>query len=124
MKTGDYVRTKSGLIGKSMGSNAYDENKIAILIDNTKDIKLTPVIDKEQIINSSPNIIDLIEVGDYVNGHKVDEVDLDDIDDYGNDFRYIKTEHDFTLNHWVKENEIETIITKECFERMEYKVGE
>lgn len=81
-------------------------------------------VDINNIRKFSYNIIDLIEVGDYVNGHKVIEVDLDDIDDYGNNFKYIKTEHDFTLNHWVKENEIETIVIREMFESMEYKVGD
>ena len=122
MKTGDYVRTKNGYIGRIYNINEFREPSMIYAIDIPKADDFV-FMGKEDFI-SSPNIIDLIEVGDYVNGHKVNEVDLDDIDDYGNDFRYIKTEHDFTLNHWVKENEIETIVTKEQFKNMEYKIGE
>ena len=111
MKVNDYVRTKSGLIGKIMGSNAYDENKISILIDDTKDIKITPVIDKEQIIKSSPNIIDLIEVGDYVNGFYVLGV-------------YQEPKYLITDDCSLYEEDIKSIVTREMFESMEYKVGE
>jgi len=113
MKVGDYVRTKSGLIGKLMGSNAYGGNKIAILIDDTKDIKITPVIDKEQIIKSSPNIIDLIEVGDYVNGERVINIIKK--------HKYLEVSDEEIV---IEEKDIKSIVTKEQFESMQYKVGE
>ena len=144
MKIGDYVRTKYG-IAKIIDliENPYGEKTIYVLdktiidiyecdgselaccipfVEDMQDRFDTHFGDEKCIIKSSPNIIDLIEVGDYVNGHRVVEVDLDDIDDYGNTFRYIKTEHDYSLNYWVKENEIETILTKKQFESMEYKI--
>ena len=117
MNIGDYVRVEIGSLSIQRICKI-----IKIIYDDLLYTNIGYFV-KEDIIKSSPNIIDLIEVGDYVNGHKVVEVDLDDIDDYGNDFRYIETEYDFTLNHWVKENEIETILTKEQFKSMEYKVG-
>ena len=58
----------------------------------------------------SHNIIDLIEVGDYVNG-----------------FPVIHKENDILkcgLLVQFKENEIKSIVTKEQFEQMAYKVGE
>ena len=117
MKIGDYVRTDNGCICKVLEYTDISDNDFYVNTDSPYN-----VIYKSWIVKSSPNIIDLIQVGDYVNGHKVVEVDLDDIDDYGNDFRYIKTEYDFTLNHWIKENEIESVLTKEQFERDEYKL--
>ena len=130
MKVGDYVRTKQGIEKIKVVEENFigDENCIFYATDNKEwngayNGKYNGFTNRNRtIIKSSPNIIDLIEVGDYVNGHRVVEVDLDDIDDYGNTFRYIKTEHNYLLNYWVKENEIETILTKEQFESMEYKL--
>lgn len=119
MKVGDYVRTNNGVgkISKYIYEPEYENCHVIWCDDDNYGIRY---MDNE--IKSAPNKIDLIKVGDYVNGHRVVEVDLYDIDDYGNDFKYIKTEHDFTLNHWIKENEIKSIVTKEQFEDMEYKV--
>ena len=64
----------------------------------------------DDIFKASHNIIDLIEVGDYVNG-----------------FSVIHKENDMLkcgLLVQFKENEIKSIVTKEQFEQMQYKVGE
>ena len=62
---------------------------------------------KQVIIKHSKNLIDLIEVGDYVNGSRVDEL----YDGYV-----------FVENSDCRVKEIETIVTKEQFKSMEYKV--
>ena len=123
INVGDYVRTH-GYIDKIININDFRDSSMKYALEQPSWNDDVIFIGEEEITKSSPNIIDLIEVGDYVNGHKVIEVDLDDIDDYGNTFRYIKTEHDYTLNHWVKEYEIESIVTKEQFEAMKYIVKE
>ena len=72
-------------------------------------------------IKASNNIIDLIEVGDYVNGAKVDNIILKD--DKEICFRYIyafEKEDVYTLHL----EDIKSIVTKEQFESMEYKVNE
>ena len=61
MIKGDYARTKGGEIGK-----------ISTIIDDKVFINTNQYY--SQIIKSSPNIIDLIEVGDYVNGYEVLQV--------------------------------------------------
>ena len=69
----------------------------------------------ENIVKSSPNIIDLIEVGDYVNGRKVYKNDE-------NDYLYLigfDADGDFYEDS-IKD--IESIVTKEMFEQMEYKI--
>lgn len=63
------------------------------------------------------NIIDLIEVGDYVNGKKViDKWEEPDWYDY-----FIKLDGEKTI---PTTRNIETIVTKEQFEQMSYKVGD
>ena len=60
MNVGDYVRTHDGRIDKIVDiKNDY------IYIENS-DYGY-----RETYLTSSPNIIDLIEVGDYVNGYRV-----------------------------------------------------
>ena len=106
MKEGEYVRTKHFGINKIKGfySDVYYDY---IKVDDD-------LIKKEDIIKSSPNIIDLIEVGDYVNGYLVIEKDIN------NELRYIDLK-DRNMKY-VKYLDIESIVTKEQFEAMEYKL--
>lgn len=68
---------------------------------------------------SSPNIIDLIEVGDYVNGYLVTDVYKPD----GNEVFRIEIERDTLKGHIIdKSSQIKSIVTKEQMEQMEYKV--
>lgn len=88
-----YVRTKKGKIYKFDTNNSMAKNGA-----------------KKYMVNCSYNIIDLIEVGDYVNG-----------------FPVIHKENDILkcgLLVQFKENEIKSIVTKEQFEQMAYKVEE
>lgn len=116
LKVGMYVRTKSftgfpseiGRITKveyNIGINV--ETYIALDNDEESCIRWT----KDCLIGEpSYNIIDLIEAGDYVNG-----------------FPVIHKENDILkcgLLVQFKENEIKSIVTKECFESMSYKVGD
>ena len=74
---------------------------------------------RKDIINASYNIIDLIEVGDYVNGYKVYYCYCADEDSTG---LFIDTEKG---REWLdKSNQIKSIVTREMFESMEYKVKE
>lgn len=79
----------------------------------------------DEVLKASHNIIDLIEVGDYVNGYKVYEVDkvchritLNGSDD-GNEFRLTYLRPALGKNMGIK-----SIVTKEQFERCMYKVGD
>lgn len=68
-----------------------------------------------KILNHSKNIIDLIEVGDYVNGKKVIS-----ILDY-EDFKKVCFDKDF--DDVAYEEDIKSVVTKEQFVSVEYKVG-
>lgn len=126
MNVGEYVRIKNDkgytCIGKIYNINDYREPSMKYCIDiQASDFVF---ISEEEIIKSSPNIIDLIEVGDYVNGHKVFDDMRVDTDEYGNDFIEIGIEIDNMLNHYIREEEIKSIVTKEQFEQMEYKIND
>ena len=97
MKVGDYYRTKYGI-------NKLTEGKC--VLDN--------------IIKSSPNIIDLIEVGDYVNGHRIEEIS---INKYDVKVLYYEIPSDYGYKEKLAK-QIKSIVTKEQFENMEYKVGD
>ena len=122
MKVGDYVRTNYGTIFKI-------ENMVEIDLDGTwfkskvkensiiKDLPRFMYDEEDEIVNkTSPNIIDLIEVGDYVNGHRVVWKDINakeiGIKAYCKDERLIKNS-----------NQIKSIVTKEQFKSMEYRIG-
>lgn len=119
MKVGDYVRTKKG-IAKIIDrindpTNYYDKfwvcDRHLELNDDTEYIH-------EQDIIGEPKgrIIDLIEVGDYVNGTIVTKVVLDEIE-----CKYI--ELDYTYNKiGIREKDIKSIVTKEQFKSIEYEV--
>lgn len=66
---------------------------------------------------ASFNIIDLIEVGDYVNGLPVFKT----IEYNGTYEKYIELYG--SCSDWENED-VKTIVTKEQFEQMKYKVGE
>lgn len=104
LEVGMYVRTLSGIV-------KIDEIKDSVM----KDTK--GYLHYGDFIKASHNIIDLIEVGDYVNGYRVSTID------YENRTLYREYDDDFYFSI-CKEKDIHTIVTKEQFEQMEYKVGE
>ena len=107
VKIGDYVRTDDGIISKII--SILDEY---IFIEDKKNYYYGNLVEKSKINKSSPNIIDLIEVGDYVNGLPVRYVEENRVD--------IGQEEDFL---WLKNEHITSILTKEQFESMEYRIG-
>lgn len=112
MKVGDYVRTKH--YGISKITDIYNEDKIELDNVNAFGIKGVCYM-TENIIKSSPNIIDLIEVGDYVNGLKVQEVN-NEIKGFGTIV--------FDKDTSIMEDYIYSIVTKEQFSCIEYKIKE
>ena len=66
-----------------------------------------------QYYKHSDNIIDLIEVGDYVNGCRVHRI--------ANCITII-LDNEENIS-WVNPNEIKSIVTKEMFSSVEYRLG-
>ena len=113
MKVGDFIRTKDGYVGKilRLGDEfSYD------CIYESGDFKYA--IGFHSIAKHSPNVIDLIEVGDYVNGHLVYSILID------NDFKGVQVESDHLLYHTIEEKDIDSIVTHEQFNSIKYVIGE
>ena len=132
LEVGMYVRTNRGNIDKILLVEYAEEKRQDYPNHPSKSYWRDKIfLSKERywrtsqnIIKASYNIIDLIEVGDYINGYKVyDDFRLNK-DDYGINFIEIGIESDKFLNHYIREEDIKSIVTKEQFESMSYKVGE
>ena len=118
MNIGDYVRTNRGTIFKIENITEIDVDgqwfKSKVKPNSIiKDLPKFMYDETDEIVeNSSPNIIDLIEVGDYVNGNRVIK---NCIENKGNIVL-------FENGHCARNEEIKSIVTKEQFERNEYKI--
>lgn len=113
LEVGIYVRTNYGLIGKIFEKYKGVANRIVYKVNNSSCDDYTNVFDFE-IINASHNIIDLIEVGDYVNGVEIEQIIDEKLWFDASDMREC----------CIESNQIKSIVTKEQFENMSYKVGE
>ena len=102
IEVGEYIRTKNGKIDKVINNNCY----MPQYIECEKSL-----LYKEDIVNHSKNIIDLIEVGDIVNGEKI----LDITGDY---IHTNETDH----NRFYLSKHIKTILTKELYNANCYTV--
>lgn len=124
LEVGMYVRTKKGIERiKLIEENFMERNNTFIATDNDEWRGAYNgnfngfTIRNNVILKASNNIIDLIEVGDYVNGYKVYYCYCADEDMTG---LFIDTEN---KRIWLdKPSQIKTIVTKEQFESMQYKV--
>ena len=109
MKTGDYVRTDKGEIGK-VTSVAKDN----LGFGNMEFCNTEPFV-YGNIVKSSPNVIDLIELGDIVNYGLL-----------GGGMVIFKKDGEITTNtilfSTLKEKDIKKVITKEQIENQEYEV--
>ena len=110
IQVGEYVKSTDGFIAKveEIDEDFIDfDSPIIIGYDG-----LCSYFGRDQlhfIAKHSFNIIDLIEKGDFVNGQRVEEKHKDGI--------FLEN-----MQSFYKEKEIETILTKEQFEAMEYEV--
>lgn len=117
IEVNEYVRTNSGLIFK-VNEITYDEEYKDYLYKES----FLLVDWKENIVKHSKQLIDLIEVGDYVNGYKVIYV-INNTESCPSgkcvDIDSSKDSSECTL--W--EEDIKTILTKERYMANCYKVG-
>ena len=82
---------------------------------------------KENVIKASYNIIDILEVGDYVNGSEILDFKYEFIEENDNFTNFaVVTENCYLedTDSWIIEKNIKSVITHEQFEQMAYKVGE
>lgn len=127
LEAGMYVRTKEGYIAKC---TYIDEDLESIYVFDSAiwrsfgdEYDFIHCEEQEKyIIKTSHNIIDLIEKGDYVNGSKVIEIEKDYkfIDNEIRDILWL----DNKRNNAVWKETIKSIVTKEQFSSMAYKLGD
>ena len=128
MKVGDYVRFKTLSreikIGKIIEIIEPDNEEYGLKKACVYDLDNNEATCDDYIIKSSPNIIDLIEVGDYVNGYKVLFAGSTTWDNDGNVIdKRVKINYG-GYDRWLSEDFIKSIVTKERFESMKYIIGE
>lgn len=113
IEVGDYVRTKDGKIDKVKNSNFY----MSIYVECEKGLHLI-----ENIVKYSKQLIDLIEVGDYVNGREVKHIAMfEGFPDYPK-LIFVDETH-LIPDDTCENDEIQTILTKEIYMANCYKVG-
>lgn len=125
MKVGDYVRTKSGKIVKCFKSESMNKPIYYVIGSATNSY-----IEYQDVIKSSPNIIDLIAVGDIITFK--DDEDVYKVIGIPNkecalEVFYLAKNYDGnTEDIMVYPDEmkkyIKSIVTKEQFESMKYEV--
>lgn len=134
LEVGMYVRTDDGYIAKYDKSKHNCSGKYYGFASTIRDLRWEEYDDDcflweselKSIVKASYNIIDILEVGDYVNGSKVMKTHckLEYIDD-DSDTGVNEVDDGLELeNGWIYfEYEVETIVTHEQMEQMSYKVG-
>lgn len=125
LEIGMYVRTKSfkgfpSKIGKitKIEYNAGINNETYIALDNDEE-KCRRWTEDWLIGKPSFNPVDLIEVGDYVNGMYIAE-----IKSLKNNTMICMVDSDYECTTTILNEDIKSIVTKEQFESMKYKVGD
>lgn len=105
---GEWIRLKDGRIRKF---KQYLENE---LVQLTRPYNIEKITD---IVKHSKNIIDLIQVGDYVNRKLISNVDK------VNNKNFIEWKDGEMYSTEIKnDNFIKSIVTKQQFESIEYKI--
>lgn len=123
LEVGQFVRTKDGIIDKVIidyNGHCANPNCEYKHISCAKNY-----YDEDKIVKASYNIIDILEVGDYVNGHKVTRIGGTY---HGRKDRaiYCDYQQNEKTKKWIMiyDDEIKSIVTKEQFEEMSYKIKE
>ena len=115
IEVGEYVRTKEGEIHKVIKIIEDDGDWDYYCCENNAGYFAM------DIANHSKHLIDLIEVGDFVNGYRVISVDYDVTNDTTECI-----ELDLNSNYqynFISIRQIKTILTKESYMANCYKVG-
>ena len=120
IEVGEYVRINNDFrlialgIGKVIGIN-----KDSIYVKMNFELPFS--FKKENIANHSKQLIDLIEVGDFVNGYRVISVDYDVTNDTTECIE-LDLNSDYQYN-FISIRQIKTILTHQQFEANCYKIG-
>lgn len=152
LEVGMYIRTDKGFIAKvkelkhdyTKGKRLVDDYSVKEVVENYLSLdgnqcRLIESIDysippcypsdeeldeiKSHILKASYNIIDILEVGDYINGQEVyydEELDFLYVQSFDGDGEFYQ--ESITKKSFI--NNIETIVTHEQMKQMSYKIEE
>lgn len=117
IEVGMYVRTKIGI--KQIYEVDENKTKWKYLYKLKKQdgdgcVDLGSLCEEDIIEEPSHKLIDLIEVGDYVNGYKVINIDIVT--------QTLRVDGFSWGTNIIEDVDIKTIVTKEQFEREAYKI--
>ena len=120
IQVGEYVRTNNARGIRKIARINEDAtiNKYLFIDGYDHSDTIYGIIRTDQITNHSFNLIDLIEVGDYVNEKYIQEIK----EKKENEIICL-LDSDYEFYSLIKSENIKTIVTKEQFKAMEYKVG-
>ena len=133
IKVGEYVRTIQGYIAKITyiddefihADNTiycyYEESPLMFIEEKMLDGTIFRASD--YILKHSLNIIDLIEVGDYVNGEKVEKIAEPSLANCQIKLIYCN-ENEGLYKLILNNNDIKSVVTKEQFKSIEYIIEE
>ena len=113
IEVGEYVRTNDGIIAKlvRIERDDIDTSLKWYVLSNEH------YINKPYIVKHSKNVIDLIEVGDYVNGKLISNIDKVD------NKNFIEWEDGEIYSTEIEnDNFIKSVVTKQQFESIKYKI--
>lgn len=123
LEVGMYVRIEKGIYKINYFINNNYTQKFTY-IDNKG---VSNILEEKEIIKASHNIIDLIQVGDYVNGLRVEKSKYGELyTSYtymGGDIGLQQETYTTFLKDY-EEDDVYSILTREQFESMSYKVSE
>ena len=118
IKVGEYVRTNRGYIYKIKKIRKSDVSEEVYVVRAHGD-NYSFYLRKENITKHSKNIIDLIEVGDFINGYRILEIaDMKNAEEKV--FTVHRSDFKSTCKIW-NEQDIEAILTHERYEENCYK---
>lgn len=160
LEVGMYIRTDKGFIAKvkefkhdyTKGKRLVDDYSVKEVVENYLSLdgnqcRLIESIDysippcypsdeeldeiKSHILKASHNVIDLIEVGDYVNGYYVSKIwKIGEITHYVDEKPIQRKDRQITIQApsyggiiHLHNEQIKSIVTKEQFSSMEYRLG-
>lgn len=122
IEVNEYVRTKEGYLGILIAINKQDYNYL--VVDTSIEVRRDGYpstylyLKKENIKKHRKQLIDLIEVGDYVNGYKVIKLKDGFVD---GTMAIVLSDNVIIYRHHSED--IKTILTKEQYLANCYKVG-
>lgn len=121
IKVGEYLRTKEGhIIRVDKNTVIFNLGYREQYIDMETTIYGFPY--EEEIANHSKQLIDVIEIGDFVNGYRVEDVINEGPCPSGKCVHIDSSKDSSECTLW--DNDIKTILTHEQYEKNCFKVGE